>query len=251
MEPPRPMREQRPAGSGLSSVLIAAVVGLGIGGGAIYFMSSQKDKSADTAKAESRPAPAELRPEPAKPAPAPAQPASMPMPQPQAAAPAMMAEPARVSSKGDGLFPYDGAAVRSAKDLPVSPTENVASIASRFYGAWNDTVRDILYSANPLVRDLDKVAPGTSLKFPVVSRAGMVVADKQGGYSIFYASFEDERGARETLDSLKKVWKGAYLLNSERQTGQIFRIYVGGYQQRAEAENVAGSLWFKHLPTIN
>jgi MSHA biogenesis protein MshM len=148
-------------------------------------------------------------------------------------------------------FPFVAERVTQASEVVVTEKESISLLASVQYGAWNDTVQDILSSANPQFANLDGLPPGTRIRLPRLSREEMLVQDNRGGFSVYYASFSHEQAARDALNSLKQVWDKAFLSNAERHGAPVFRIYVGSYHSRLEAETTARSLWFKYLPTIN
>ncbi len=148
-------------------------------------------------------------------------------------------------------FPYFGERVAQAPVVTVSEKNGITLLASSRYGAWNDTVQDILYAANPEIADLDRVAPGTPVRIPQVSREGMIVQDARGMLYVYYASFQSEDSATASLLLLKQTWGNAFATVAQRHGAPVHRIYIGEFANRHDAEVAVGALWFKYLPTIN
>lgn len=124
-------------------------------------------------------------------------------------------------------------------------------LASNHYGTWNETVRDLIVAVNPGVADLDGLPPGSRIKLPTIGRESLIVRDTNGRYHVYFGSFDKAETARLNLEAIRRSWNGAQLVTAERQGMPTQRLFVGAFASQAEAQAVANSLWFKHLPVLN
>lgn len=128
--------------------------------------------------------------------------------------------------------------------------DDVLVAAARLYGLWNDTVEDIILSANPELAVVDKLPPGVNVKLPLLAREQLIVQNKDGDYFIYYATFKDEVAGSAAVETLKKVWSNAFLTVITQRGSKYYRIYLGSFNSRDTAENVARALWLKYLPGV-
>ncbi len=167
---------------------------------------------------------------------------------PESISPPQAASP----SENSGLpVPFAPERIEQSVEVNLTEKEGLSLVASSHYGAWNDTVRDILYSANPQLSSLEGLPPNTRVKLPRLSRQEMLVQDGRGGFYIYYASFDSEEMAKSALESLKKVWDMAFIATAERRGIPMYRIYIGSYASKIEAEGALRPLWFSYLPILN
>jgi hypothetical protein len=136
------------------------------------------------------------------------------------------------------------------REVQVSAEVSIALLASQQYGAWNGTVRDLIASANPELRAVESVAPGTRLRLPVVTKSGMVTVDAKGRFFIYFASFENEDMARNESDLLNTAQRSAVVVPGLRGSTPVYRLFIGPFQTRALSETALGGLWFKYLPAL-
>jgi hypothetical protein len=137
-----------------------------------------------------------------------------------------------------------------ANEVTVTPQAGLALLASQQYGAWNATVRDLIVTANPSLGNPDTLPPETKVRLPALTRDTMVVQDRDGKFSVYYATFDSEDLARHDLEAMKPTWTSAQVAKVERQGATVFRLYLGAFASRAEADTAAKTLSFKYLPAL-
>lgn len=162
------------------------------------------------------------------------------------------ARPAAPQPAPAAALPLPGSANGSnMREVVVSAQASISMLASEQYGAWNETVRDIVHGANPGLGDLDSLPAGTRVRLPTITRDSLVVQDGQGRYLVYFGSFEKIENARINLEALRRSWSSATLVTQERHGSPIYRIYIASLPSRDEAISVARSLWLKYLPVLN
>jgi len=147
--------------------------------------------------------------------------------------------------------PYRGIGQNNNDVVQVQAGETISVIARRQYQTWNDTIDDIVRSANPHVRNLDSVAVGDSIILPNVTRGGLVVQGRQGAWYLYFSSFRNMAKAEQQLASLQALGDVALLLEDKRGTAPFYRVYFGAFSSRAQAESKAESLWYRYMPFLN
>ena len=123
-------------------------------------------------------------------------------------------------------------------------------LAAEYFGAWNATVLDMLGAINAGL-DLEHAPSGTVIQTPYMTRADLIVADEQGRFFLYYASFDDEAEAQSNLQSLRLMTQQAFLQSTQRAGKAVWRLYAGPYTSHDAASKAANSLWFKFLPLLN
>lgn len=147
-----------------------------------------------------------------------------------------------------GGNPLTGGGLR---EITVTQQSGLSAQATNLYGIWNDSVRDLIATANPGLTDLERIPTGTRIRLPVITRDSLVVQDATGRFFVYFGSFEKPEAARTNLEALRRTWSGAMLTTVQRPAGGLQRLYIGVFNTKADADSVAGSLWLKHLPTLN
>lgn len=151
------------------------------------------------------------------------------------------------------LLPLPGTppSTLKAREEKTSAKNTVKVLANNHYGAWNETLRDLLASANPDIGSFENLPAGTRLLFPMYSRESLVVKDGQGRFFVYYGSFDKPDYARTNLEAIKRSFSGAELFAVQSQGVQTQRLMVGPLISKSEAQAVANSLWFKYIPILN
>lgn len=139
----------------------------------------------------------------------------------------------------------------SGEPVRLKKGESISMLASKEFGAWNETLEDILFGLNEAVEDMDSPPEGMQIRFPRLNRDSMISRDGKGMAFIYYASFGNEEAAKATLETLRSVWPGAFLDPADRHGKVIYRVYLGKYADMGEAQAVVRSVWFKFLPSLN
>lgn len=240
-------REQEPAGVRWRYVLLALLLGLAAGAAAIWGFMQYDLPSDPLARARTNQqagSPGQKSPEPA-----PAIAENMRPRIAQELYPKGSAAPA--TPTGEVPFPVDPARITRVEVVTVTREMDVSIVASRKFGAWNETVQDIILGVNPELASLANLPPNTAVKLPVLNREHMIVQDNKGGVYVYYATFASEAMARENLETLKKIWAGAFIVTVQRGGVPVNRIYLGKYDTLSTAESMVRSTWFKYLPNLN
>lgn len=148
-------------------------------------------------------------------------------------------------------LPSGNASADSPQEVVVSQSAGLALLASQQYGAWNATVRDIIAEINPTLGTLENIPDGTRVLLPQLNREAMVVSQDSTHLYIFYGSFESEEMAARDVEALRRLSTSTLVVPGGRTGTRVYRLYVGPYGNRNDANTVANSLWFKYLPGLS
>jgi rare lipoprotein A len=104
----------------------------------------------------------------------------------------------------------------------------------------DDRILDLSYAA---ARMLGAVGPGViPVQLRVLALAGEGPVARSGAFAVQVASFASEYRASVLKEELDRRWRGAYVQRAE-VAGQVFyRVRLGSFQSRAEAERLAQRL---------
>lgn len=152
------------------------------------------------------------------------------------------------------LIPLPGskAAALPVEDALVPSDGGLSLLASGKFGAWNESIRDLIAASNPEISTpLDGLTGGNRLKLPKLTREGLIVKDATGRFFVYFASFESQEEARLNLEAIRRIWSEVQLVAGTRGETQNHRLFIGPFASQGDAGAAAGSLWFKHLPTLN
>ena len=78
--------------------------------------------------------------------------------------------------------------------------------------------------------------PTTATAVPAASAPSAVAPAKPEGLAVQLAAFADDKGANALANKLKRVGYAAYVEPVETSRGTLWRVRVGGYESRVEAE---------------
>lgn len=170
---------------------------------------------------------------------------------PVAAPTATATNPQTSSVSGQLPLPGSGGTPLATREAVIPPQGGLSMLASGHYGTWNETVRDLIIAVNPGVADLDGLPPGTRVALPTLTRDSMIVRDASNRFHVYFGSFDKADQALQNLEAVRRSWAGAQLVAGERQGIPNQRLFIGTFANQAEAQAVANSLWFKHLPVLN
>jgi len=152
------------------------------------------------------------------------------------------------------LIPLPGSktAALPVEDALVPSDGGLSLLASGKFGAWNESIRDLIAASNPEISTpLDGLTGGNRLKLPKLTREGLIVKDATGRFFVYFASFESQEEARLNLEAIRRIWSEVQLVAGTRGETQNHRLFIGPFASQGDAGAAAGSLWFKHLPTLN
>lgn len=133
----------------------------------------------------------------------------------------------------------------------VGPGEALSVLARRQYQTWNETIEDIVRSANPQLSSLDSIVVGDTIRLPSVTESGLVVQDQKGLWYVYFAAFHSRRKAQEQVDSFLSLGDPAVLVQGEATDRPFYRVYLGAFNNQIAAEDKAHTLWYRYLPMLN
>lgn len=251
--PPAPSAgASRGAGIGVRHLILVLAMGLVIGALGFWYMQRQGKTWVLSDSSAARPAAAASHPNARQPAwadPAPPQPAAA-IPKPALTSALLTPPPEAPDAAAAPVEPSVQLPLPSTRE-GIIPRGGLSMLGSNQYGAWNETVRDLISAVNPGLSGLENLPAGTKLQLPTVSRESLVVRDTQGGFHVYYGSFDSPEEAQLSLEAMARLWSGARLVPGQRDGAAVQRLFIGSFATHAEALAVANSMWFKHMPALN
>ncbi|MDY7032761.1 MAG: AAA family ATPase [Thermodesulfobacteriota bacterium] len=137
-----------------------------------------------------------------------------------------------------------------AKSKMIKPNDWLASIALREYGSNSETVIDLIQMANESIKNIDKIYHGRKITLPHITRDSMIVEGEGNNFHIHYASFYNFKETQLTTQALLDGGERAFFVPSMQGENQVFRVYVGIFSNRNQAEKVVKKLEFEYLPFL-
>ena len=129
----------------------------------------------------------------------------------------------------------------------VRPDECLYVLARRKYGSVNESIVDLIHMANPGIKDTDRIYPGHEIVLPDIRRKDLIVKDETGLYHIHYGSFRRQEDAARCIQNLIKKNQEAFVIFSRQGNNRRYRVYVGTFKDRDEAEKILDTLELKYL----
>jgi hypothetical protein len=133
----------------------------------------------------------------------------------------------------------------------VKPNDYLSKIALDTYGVSNDTIIDLIHIANPVIKNVNKIYSGQRILLPQITKNDLIVKDETGSYQIHYASFYNLENANRTFKDIIKRNEKAILISFIQGETPVYRIYLGLFKSREQAETNLNSLQFKELSFLN
>ena len=121
------------------------------------------------------------------------------------------------------------------------------------YGIGNDTLIDLIQMANPALRSVARDCTGRQLVYPKIKKMDLIGKNPDGTFHIHYASFynlEPKIIATKLTEKLRLSNNKAAVVMSEQGDDLVFRVFVGEYKTRGEAETALENLEFEYLPFL-
>jgi len=104
---------------------------------------------------------------------------------------------------------------------------------------------------NPRISEVDLIYPNQLIKLPPIEKKNLMIKDAKGAYYIHYASFYNFNSARELYQTMQQEQRGVFLHTAQHGRKLIYRIYLGAYPHRDEAQTVLDTTHFEYLPFLN
>ncbi len=140
---------------------------------------------------------------------------------------------------------YDKASLRNSSESPVraKPEDYLLKIIKKTYGVANDTLLDIVQTANPDIKDINLIHVGQDIILPKISIDTLILRDSEGYYFLHYFSSYNREKAYKKLMKLKNLDYPVALHTIKVGNGKVYRIYIGPFNSREEVIEA-----FKVLP---
>ncbi len=163
-------------------------------------------------------------------------------------------EPAPTSMSDPNVlvpFPFRGFGQNDGSQKQMQSGEPMSVLARREFHTWNDTIEDIVRESNPQLPTLDAVAAGDPIWLPNVTKTGLVVQARDGGWYVYFASFKSRIKAQDQADTFLRLGDPAEVIVHEGANSVFYRVYLGAFTNKADAEDKAQSLWYRYMPLLN
>jgi type II secretory pathway predicted ATPase ExeA/phage tail protein X len=126
-------------------------------------------------------------------------------------------------------------AVPSPKTLIVKKGDTVTEMATTVYGFVNDALVEKIKESNPGIADLNWIKAGQKIVFPPLDRS-----NASPTFTVHVASFVPIERARKLFRELLDQGYDAYILPyHDAERGNLFRVTVGNFTNRAAAQGYA------------
>ena len=125
-----------------------------------------------------------------------------------------------------------------AKIVIVKEGDTVTGLAAGIYGFVNDDLVERIKESNPDIEDINRISIGQKIVFPPLESANTAPI-----FTVHVASFEPIESARELFQELLKKGYQAYILPyHDPEKGNLFRVTVGNFTDRASAQANAAKI---------
>lgn len=125
--------------------------------------------------------------------------------------------------------------------------ECLYALARRTYGVGNESIIDLIQMANPGIRDVNHIYPGQEIILPHIERKDLIVKDEKGAFRIHYGSFIRRNDARLCTQDLIEEDKKAATISARQGDNRRYRVYVGAFKDREDAEKLLDILQLKYF----
>ncbi|MBW1947769.1 MAG: SPOR domain-containing protein, partial [Deltaproteobacteria bacterium] len=125
------------------------------------------------------------------------------------------------------------------KTVIVKRGDTLLELATKIYGYADENILKRVQNANPDLVDIDRIEIGQKILFPLLSRS----ADQSPVYSIHIASFRPFESARKLYQRMLSAGHEAYIIPFySQEKGKVFRVTLGSFKTRREAEAYAAAI---------
>nr|WP_246624954.1 AAA family ATPase [Oceanobacter mangrovi] len=144
-------------------------------------------------------------------------------------------------------FPIDGQSQGQWHSLALNRT--VAQMAKTRYGAWNDSLKDILMAANPQIRNIDDIETGEKVHLPDITARTLLIRNEYGQYFFYYGSSAKHETALEIRSRLlKDGYQATIQTNGSRD--RMWRVFAGPFKDKQEAWNSMAGMEIGFIPYL-
>jgi type II secretory pathway predicted ATPase ExeA len=128
--------------------------------------------------------------------------------------------------------------VPPVKAVIVKEGDTITGLASEIYGFVNDRLVERIRKSNPDIADINRISVGQKIVFPPLKGANEAPI-----YTVYLASFTPIERARNLFQKLSDKGYEAYILPfHDPEKGNLYRVTVGNFNDRATAEAYASKI---------
>ncbi len=130
----------------------------------------------------------------------------------------------------------------------VMPGQLLSKIAAEHYGLWTSTIRDIIRAANPHLRDLDALPKGARVRLPQVTARRLIIEHKGAFYVYLRTVFGQQQASRFAAQLSNRG--ESVIVVADQDNRSLYRIYLGPYLMRQDAEQTSERIHFSPWPEL-
>ena len=129
------------------------------------------------------------------------------------------------------------------KSVIAQPGDTVIQLAASVYSRTDEEVLNLIQKYNPEIKDINWIDVGQEIIFPPLS-----LLHQGPAFTVHIASFGPFRYARDMFQKLLKEGHEAYIIPVHNtQKGKFFRVTLGNFKNREEAERFAAVILKKGI----
>jgi type II secretory pathway predicted ATPase ExeA len=112
---------------------------------------------------------------------------------------------------------------RKGQRVTIAPGETISGIAAKLYGSQSILALDLVKEMNPHLEDLNQIAIGEQVWFPVLNRETLLRPGADGSYQLIIGTFSSEGDAVRAVNAARR--KGYTAMISQQQVSRAFPLY--------------------------
>lgn len=129
------------------------------------------------------------------------------------------------------------------KSVIAQPGDTVIQLAASMYSRTDEEVLNLIQKYNPEIKDVNWIDVGQEIIFPPLS-----LLDQGPTFTVHIASFGPFKYARDLFQELLKEGHEVYIIPVHNtQKGKFFRVTLGNFKNREEAESFAAVILKKGI----
>jgi hypothetical protein len=167
-----------------------------------------------------------------------AEPPPAPPPQPKVPAEQKEVRPEQAASEPVTPSPAGAPlAERKGQRVTIAPGETISGIAAKLYGSQSILALDLIKEMNPHLEDLNQIAIGEQVWFPVLNREALLRPGADGSYHLIMGTFSSEGDAVRAVNAARR--KGYTAVITPRQVSgalPLYRVTLEGLKDLATVD---------------
>lgn len=150
------------------------------------------------------------------------------------------------------IYPFDALALQLINPVMIPSGSTISQTARKQYGTWNDTVRDMVKALNPAFGgDLNNIDARLGVNLPPIKKAHLVVNQPGAGWYAYAGSLTSRSRANYLYDSFTKLGEPADMVATQVGGQNLYRVYIGPYNDAQQVIAVLDRVQFLHMPFLN